>query len=190
MYQRHTTSYYYKRLFKYAHRTPCATGQPPRYDVSLVNASKNRREFERRKSQLISMSYYSGSPSRTTISTKKDYHVVFKSSGSKPLERCQSGGSVTRVYDKSSKGYVLALSGGRSTSVRFPKKRAASLGLTSARPYLILRICRLGGLLLVKSLFQTQVNKAQAIFSTAFKEELYGELHAQIFCRIWRGENG
>ena len=128
------------------------------------------------------MSYYSGSPSRTTISTKKDYHVVFKSSGSKPLERCQSGGSVTRVYDKSSKGYVLALSGGRSTSVRFPKKRTTSLGLTSSRPYLILQVYLPIGRPFTCEVVVSddKLTRRRLIFSTAFKEELYGELHAQI----------
>ena len=126
------------------------------------------------------MSYYSGSPSR--ISTKKGHHVVFKSSGSKPLDRCHSGGTVTRVYDKSSKGYVLALSGGRSTSVRFPKKRTASLGLTSARPYLILQVYVPVGRPFTSEIVisDDKLTRRRLIFSTAFKEELYGELHAQI----------
>ena len=35
MYQRHTTSYYYKRLFKYAHRTFMRHWPTADYDVSL-----------------------------------------------------------------------------------------------------------------------------------------------------------
>ena len=128
------------------------------------------------------MSYYSGSSSRSNISTKKDYDVVFKSSGSKPLERCLSSGSVSRVYDKTSKGYVLALSGGRSTNVHFPKKKSASLGLTSTRPYLVLQVYVPVGRPFTCEVVisDDKLTRRRLIFSTAFKEELYGELHAQI----------
>ena len=128
------------------------------------------------------MSYYSGSSSRSNISTKKDYDVVFKSSGSKPLERCLSNGSVSRVYDKTSKGYVLALSGGRSTNVHFPKKKTASLGLTPTRPYLVLQVYVPIGRPFTSEVIisDDKLTRRRLIFSTAFKEELYGELHAQI----------
>jgi hypothetical protein len=131
---------------------------------------------------FVKMSYYSGSSSRSNISTKKDYDVVFKSSGSKPLERCLSSGSVSRVYDKTSKGYVLALSGGRSTNVHFPKKKTASLGLTSTRPYLVLQVYVPVGRPFTCEVVisDDKLTRRRLIFSTAFKEELYGELHAQI----------
>ena len=62
------------------------------------------------------------------------------------------------------------------------KKRAASLGLTSARPYLILQVYLPVGRPFTCEVVisDDKLTRRRLIFSTAFKEELYGELHAQI----------
>ena len=115
-------------------------------------------------------------------SAKKPFEVVFKSSGSRPLDRCCAKGAVTRVYDRSAKGYVLTLSGGRSTSVLLPKKKNASLGLTPSRPFLVMQIFVPRGRPFTTEIIisDDKLTRRRLVFSTAFKEELYGELHAQI----------
>ena len=72
----------------------------------------------------------------------KSFEVVFTTSGRQPLDRCCATGSVARIYDRSAKGFVLTLSGGRSTKVLLPQKKGASLGLTASRPFLEMQILK------------------------------------------------
>ena len=63
---------------------------------------------------------------------------VFGASGSNPTERWRISGTVTKVYDKSVKGYVFRCDGGPSMRMQLPKDERRSLGLV--QPYLVLQI--------------------------------------------------
>ena len=112
----------------------------------------------------------------------KSFEVVFTTSGRQPLDRCCATGSVARIYDRSAKGFVLTLSGGRSTKVLLPQKKGASLGLTASRPFLVMQIyVPLGRPFTTELVISDEkLTRRRLVFSTAFKDELFDELHAQL----------
>ena len=127
------------------------------------------------------MSYYSGSP-RARPSQRRKITML---SSSRPVASRLKGVIRVGAWPVSTTSLRRATSWhclGRSTSVRFPKKRTTSLGLTSSRPYLILQVYLPIGRPFTCEVVVSddKLTRRRLIFSTAFKEELYGELHAQI----------
>jgi len=105
---------------------------------------------------------------------------VFGTSGSNPLEKWKVSGTVHKLYDKTTRGYVFTCEGGPSTRMQIPKDERRSLGLVQPLAVLQLMLADEKGFSFEMQVTDVGHGRRRLLFSTSVRDISITPLHARI----------
>ena len=100
--------------------------------------------------------------------------------GTDPSAGWKVEGKVKKIFDKSARGYVFHLGGGRGTALKLPRERRTVLGLTHRFFVVQLRVPDGGPFTLELDFLDAARRRRRLVFSSAFKAVDRTELHVKV----------